>query len=104
MADMPKNISSGQQGKHIRGSVNFDETRSELTYDPQKLIDLYADSADPILDSKGQWTSKGRFEHTEPIGISRSGGQIGIETNAGIMHYSKKGIHIVPARPAEKKG
>jgi hypothetical protein len=103
MAAMPKNVSSGHQGKHVRGSRNFDETRSELTYDAQVLIDLYAETAEPILDSKGEWTHKSRFAHSESIGISRMNGQPDIPTKSGIMHYSKKGIHIVPSRPSEQK-
>ena len=104
MASAPKSVNSGHQGKHVRGSSNFDETRSELTYDAQKLIDLYAETADPILDTKGEWTHKGRFTHSEPIGISKTRGRPDVETKSGIMHYSKKGIHIVPSRPPAEKG
>lgn len=94
MAAMPKVVNSGHQGKHVRGSSNFDNTRSELTYDAQQLIDLYADTAEPILDSAGKWTNKSRFTHSEPIGISRVRGQSDRDTRNGIMHYSKKGIRV----------
>lgn len=36
------------------------------------------------------------------IGIwKKKGGQSGLETTLGTIHYSKSGCHIVPARPEE---
>ncbi len=94
-------MNQGNQSKHIRGSHNFDSTRSELTVNPQDLYDLYSGKGYFIDKGNGAWNNRERFVHNSDIGIYRSkytGEEI--LTNAGIIHYSKKkGWHIVPARP-----
>ena len=90
-----------RQGKHIRGSFNFDPTRGELTADPEELIKLYAGKGEPIRAKSGAWPERERFTHTSSIGIYRNKNTgYTTFTNNGIFHYSKdKGIHITPANP-----
>lgn len=103
LKDFSTKINQGSQSKHIRGSHNFDETRSELTVDPQELYDLYSTNG-KLLDWKGEWNSRELFVHDDIIGIYRNKNNgREVETNAGIIHYSKKkGWHIVPASPRKK--
>ena len=92
---------TGHQSKHIRGSNNFDESRSELTVDPQMLYDLYSKKGQFLRTNAGEWNRKERFIHSETIGVykNQSDGRE-VNTSAGMIHYSKrKGWHIVPAKP-----
>ena len=54
----PLTLNTGMQNKHIRGSNNFDQTRSELTADPEELIKLYAGKSEPIMPNSGIWNHK----------------------------------------------
>lgn len=95
-------LNRGMQDKHIRGSSNFDPNRSELTVDPEELIRLYAGKSEPII-SRDKWRNKERFIHNSDIGIYRDLSGKEWPTNRGIIHYGKKGLHIVPSEPEDKK-
>ena len=95
-------LNKGMQDKHIRGSSNFDPNRSELTVDPEELIRLYAGKSEPII-SRDKWRNKERFIHNSDIGIYRDLSGKEWPTNRGIIHYGKKGLHIVPSEPEDKK-
>ncbi|WP_172423149.1 polymorphic toxin type 50 domain-containing protein [Paenibacillus larvae] len=87
-------IHAGKQGKHIPGHSNYQYGKSILTANAQKLLEKYA--------GKGEWIgqNKERVDFGEIIGkyVDPITGEA-IETNKGIIHYSKNGAHIVPARP-----
>ena len=103
--DYSLKLNVGMQNKHIRGTNNFDPTRSELTVDPEELIKLYAGKSEPIMPDSGMWNQKERFTHSSEIGIWRDKvtGK-STSTTVGLIHYSKKrGLHIVPAKPWEKE-
>ena len=98
-SNISKTIHSGKQGKHIRGHNNFEEGKSELTPGAaQRLLDnLHGGNvrrADQINDIKT------RVDFGKKIGtyVDPETGK-SVETTVGIMHSSKKGAHIVPARP-----
>jgi len=100
--DQPVRLHAGQQGKHIEGSKNNnDPTRSTLTADPQELLNRFAGRGEkrghlPV----GQPGSKEAFDTGEEvIGIHRPRDGISAPTTRGIIHYSKRGAHIVPATP-----
>ncbi|MFV9511284.1 polymorphic toxin type 50 domain-containing protein [Tepidibacillus sp. LV47] len=84
----------GKQGKHIPGHPNYQKGKSIFTGDAQKLLDKYA--------GKGQWigSNKERVDFKQVIGkwVDPNTGKA-YETTKGIIHYSKNGAHIVPARP-----
>ncbi len=104
--ELPSKVNKGSQGKHIRGSHNFDETRSELTVDPEELYKLYSGKGThyPRKRKTGEWKNKEVFEHTSVIGLyyDISTGER-TQTNRGTIHYSTSGWHIVPARPKVKR-
>ena len=87
----------GKQGKHIVGHNNYIKGRSIISGkvdDIQKLIDDFAGT--------GQWktANKEMVDFGKNIGkyVDINTGEI-IDTIRGIIHYSKKGVHIVPAKP-----
>lgn len=90
-------IHEGRQGKHIVGHQNYIEGRSILSMtleDAQGLMDAYAGTGEWIGDNKervnfGRVIGKYKNPQTDEED----------ETMVGIIHYSGKGAHIVPARP-----
>ncbi|GAB0154353.1 hypothetical protein MnBA_37530 [Marinobacterium sp. BA1] len=95
-------IHAGKQGKHIPGHNNFTQGRSELTHpNPQSLVDSYAGKGVPVNKiPAGQPGYRERVNFQENIGkyVDPSSGNSSSTTN-GIIHHSKDGVHIVPARP-----
>ena len=86
----------GQQGKHIPGHNNYIPGRSPSTHkDPQGLVNKFAGKGEPVGNiPRGQPGFKERVDFGEVIG--EVGGK---PTTKGIIHYSKDGVHIVPANP-----
>lgn len=102
--DYPLIVNAAKQNKHIRGTSNFDPTRSELTADPEELIKLYAGKSEPVMPKSGKWNQKERFVHTSIIGIWRDLAGNEVLTSRGMIHYSpKKGLHIVPSEPVQEE-
>ena len=92
-----KTIHEGKQGKHIIGHNNYIEGRS-IFYgtvdDAQKLVNKFAGT--------GQWLGNDRErvdfgkiigEYIDPLTKKSQ------KTTMGLIHYSKKGTHIVPSHP-----
>jgi hypothetical protein len=91
------------QGKHIPGHKNYDPARgrSILTHsDPQALLDSHAGTGNPLRGTPGKPGYKEWVNFGEEIGIyiDQSTG-VATPTTNGIIHYSSRGAHIVPARP-----
>jgi filamentous hemagglutinin len=97
-------IHEGQQGKHIPGHPNYQpgRKRSILTHeDPPGLVIKFAGTGEPANNyAPGTPGYRERVDFGEPIGffINRKTGK-SFPTTKGIIHYSKKGVHIVPASP-----
>ena len=89
-----------KQDRHRQDSPSYKEGRSILSVDPEMLIKLYSGHGTPIIVD-GAWNNKERFTHTSDIGIWKSyDGKISVQTNRGILHYSREnGVHVVPTRP-----
>lgn len=89
------------QDRHTPGRQT-DPTRSTLTAEPQGLLDRFAGRGQPVGSQRvGTPGSKERFDTGgEVIGIYRdpTTGRAA-PTTRGIIHYSGRGAHIVPARP-----
>ena len=96
-------VNVGQQNKHIPGTneyknaLNNGQTKSIMygdANDIQKLLNEKAGTGDFL------GTNKERVNFGKVIGqyVDPDAG-IGVETIIGIIHYGKKGAHIVPARP-----
>lgn len=97
-----KTIESGKQDKHIVGSNNYTNGRSYLTIsleEAQKLVDKYAGTGDIKWTNSGAWASKEVITADKIIGICVDPvTSEKIETRRFTIHYSKKGVHIVPAK------
>lgn len=95
----PKEINKSKQGKHIPGHNNFHSGKSELTIsmnEAANLIEHHSGKGTPVNDNKE------RVNFGKTIGIYKdpfTGERM--PTTIGIIHYSKSGTHIVPARPKE---
>ena len=91
------------QGKHIPGHNNYLPGRSiflDSLADAQELIERFAGT--------GEWAngdmSKERVDFGKVIGIwVGRDGRNKLPTTRGIIHYSKKGAHIVPSYPSEEE-
>jgi RHS repeat-associated protein len=101
-AELAPKIHMGKQGKHIPGHNNYLQGRSKLTYNnPQNLVDRFAGKGQQVGNiPSGMPGFKERVDFGEVIGIyvDKTTGE-SIPTTVGIIHYSKDGVHIVPARP-----
>lgn len=99
--DINKTIHEGQQGKHILQHNNYIEGRSYLRedVDPQELVNKYAGTGKIKRNNNGKWSNKEVVVADDIIGydISDLDGSI-IPTKSFTIHYSKKGVHIVPKR------
>ncbi len=101
-----KTIHEGKQGKHILGHNNYISGRSYLTIsqeEAQRLINKYAGTGTIQRDSNGRWSNKEHIICNKEIGmyVNPEAGSA-IATNRFTIHYSKDGVHIVPARRETK--
>lgn len=93
-------IHADKQGKHVPGHKNYIPGKSVLhlsIVEAQRLVEEYAGS--------GRWREPNReaVDFGQNIGTWVSpDGEDRLPTSRGIIHYSKTGCHIVPARPAKK--
>jgi hypothetical protein len=96
----PLTLNRGHQTKHIEGSHNFDPERGTLTADAEELIRLYTGNGVFLKSRSGVWNQREWFKHTSEIGFWRCNitGKEGATTK-GVLHYSKKGVHVVPSDP-----
>lgn len=95
-----KTIHSGKQGKHIPGHNNYKEGRSYLTIteqQAQELVNQYAGTGKIIRDRNGKYTGKERITTQEQIGVCKDLEGNEVPTKRFMIHYSKDGVHIVPA-------
>ena len=96
-------IENGKQGKHIKSHENYIPGRSYLTIsekEAQDIVNKYAGTGYLQRDKKDLWKHKEIVEANKPIGMNVdpiTGEEV--ETRRFVIHYSKKGVHIVPTRP-----
>ena len=97
-----KDLNVAHQNRHIRGSENFDPTRSEFfgaADEARKLIQQYHGTGEIRFNQADEWINK-EFIVLDRL-IGRYSNKITGEdhdTNVFSIHYSKRGAHIVPAR------
>ncbi|MCM1194376.1 MAG: polymorphic toxin type 50 domain-containing protein [Firmicutes bacterium] len=92
---LPLTVNKDKQNKHIKGSRNFKQGKSEITISQtecQKLVEQYSGKGIKI-------GNKERVDFKVVIGVfvDRDGNKG--YTTVGMIHYSKTGVHIVPSRP-----
>ena len=117
--DQPKNIDKGKQDKHIEGTNNYKQKAEGLTsigqYGPsrvylslieiQNLINEFAGTGSIKIRKNGEWDRTETIYHNDKIVGSVVNNLNGkeIETTTFKVHYSKKGIHIVPHYPRKER-
>jgi SPP1 gp7 family putative phage head morphogenesis protein len=97
--ELPKDILIGKQGKHILGHNNYIEGRSYMKIsveELQKIVNDYAGTGYILRDNKGQWNNKELIEADKILGVTFDNEGNARETQKAIIHYSKKGTHVVP--------
>lgn len=92
-------VHDGRQGKHIPGHNNYKLGRSILTADPSALSRKAGSGQQVGSTQVGLPGSKERVNFGEFIGEYIDSNGNSIPAMNGMIHYSKKGLHIVPARP-----
>ena len=103
----PLHLNSGKQGKHIKGHNNYIEGRSYLTVseeEAQRLVYKNVGTGRIVRDAKDRWRNKEVVELDRVVGFfvdPATGDEL--QTTRITIHYSKTGVHIVPARPKEGK-
>ena len=101
-----KQIEEGKQGKHILGHNNYIEGRSYLTVDikeVQNLVNKYAGTGKIQRDAQGRWNHKEIVNMQRNVGVYKDLKGNELPTGVVTIHYSQKGVHIVPAKPKEKQ-
>lgn len=99
-------IDSGKQGEHIKGHNNYIEGKSYLSIsenEAQEIVYKFAGTGEIKRDSKGRWNNKEVITADKNIGHCvdvRTGAEV--VTNRATIHYSQKGVHIVPAPRKEE--
>ena len=100
VAGFTTEIHFGKQAKHLEGAREQIKTKSPITVGIIRIQELVAKYA-----GTGEWkdSRKERVNFHEVIGQFRDL-SIGkdLPTTWGIIHYSKAGAHVVPAKPEEK--
>jgi len=102
-------IEIGQQNKHIVGTNEYTQAvrngvkKSILEVEPQVLLSKIGRGQQVGNIKIGLPGSKERINFNHKIGqyYDNTSGKF-IPTTIAIVHYSKRGIHIVPARPQGK--
>jgi hypothetical protein len=94
-------LNVGSQGKHVVGHNNFIAGRSVLTHsDPSALVSRFSGTGARVRGTAGEAGYVERVNFGQVIGQyvnPATGGQL--ETSVGLIHYGRRGAHIVPARP-----
>ena len=87
------------QEKHFPGHNSYTPGRSTMISNPEKLAKKAGTGQQVGNVPVGQPGSKERVNFGETIGnyIDQAGNTF--PTTNGIIHYSRDGIHVVPARP-----
>lgn len=99
---VPKKLNKGHQQKHIKDSPGYLQGRSYIYGDldvAQALVDKYHGTGTPVFKRNGEWKEKEIVVSDSVIGVNvddQSGEET--ETNRFVIHYGKKGTHVVPTK------
>lgn len=64
----------------------------------QRLVDKHSEKGTPLLDKNGNWLRKEKFTDTKAIGVHLDINGKEVETDAGMIVYSKTGTHVYPRK------
>ena len=96
-----KDLNMTHQNRHFRNSDGYIEGRSYFyeDVDPKELIDQYHGTGEIRLSESGNWINKEFITLDKDIGVHiEQATGLQTTTNSFAMHYSKRGIHLVPSR------
>lgn len=101
-----KEIKEQVQNRHIRGTEEFIEGRSELLADPKDLVSRFAGTGTPLFSikkgtGKPYWTHKELVDAGEYVGYDVPIHGVTEMTTRFTIRYSKDGVHVVPTHPAK---
>ncbi len=104
--EIPKEINRGNQQKHIKDSPGYIQGKSYIYGDletAQNLIDTYHGAGEPIFKRNGEWNNKEVVisDHVIGINVDPATGEES-ETHRFVIHYGKKGAHVVPTKELEE--
>lgn len=118
--EQSKVLDIGQQKKHIVGTHEYNQKADMLNqkgqYGPsyinidnekiQELINKYAGTGRPRFKKNGEWNNTEEIITNDDIVGKAINNLNGKEADTTVfkIHYSKKGVHIVPDYPSKKKG
>ena len=91
-----------KQNKHVPGKHNYADGKSIFEHpDPQNLINKWAGTGKRFNnDIPGTAGYREVVDFSEHIGIWKNKeNTLSLPTTRGTIHYSKEGVHIVPAQP-----
>ena len=102
--EVSKIVNPEKQSRHIIGSTGYIKGRSYLLpgVDAQELVDRYHGTGEIRFTKAGDWIKKEFITTRNNIGVEINP-VTGTETvtNRFLIHYSKTGVHIVPAKRSE---
>ena len=64
----------------------------------QRLVDKHSGKGNPLLDKNVNWLRKEKFTDTKAIGVHLDINGKKVETDAGMIVYSKTGTHVYPRK------
>lgn len=103
---VPKKINRGNQLKHIKGDPGYINGKSYIYGDldiAQNLVNTYSGTGEIVFSRKGEWKSKEIVISDHIIGVDVDNvTKEESETSRFVIHYGKKGTHIVPTKEMKK--
>lgn len=96
-------VNEEKQGRHDKSSKLYISGRSYMLIpldEIQDIVNQYAGTGDLKRGRDGEWNHKEEINLPYKVGVCVSLKiPHGIETNIITIHYSRTGVHVVPARP-----
>lgn len=95
-------INRNKEERHIKGAKGYIEGRSYFYgdfADVKQLVGASYGTGEPIINDNGIWNRKERVRFDHVIGVcidQKTGNEM--ETCEALIHYSKTGVHIIPAK------
>ena len=105
--ELPLSVKEGDQGKHVRGHNNFDPTRGEIDGGMEAaraLVRRYHGRGEvhAHVDKDGNLSAREVCQAEGRIGVWRDRSGREAPTDRLTIHYSKRGAHVVPAKPSKE--
>ena len=100
-------VNEEKQGRHDKDSRLYISGKSYMLIsmgEIQDIVNRYAGTGIPSKYISGKWKNKEVIEVPKIVGINiNPDSKIKEETNRLTIHYSKTGVHVVPAKPRKRR-